>query len=203
MDGDYMKWPEQLVHIGLCGECWNKPTRWRSGSFLSPPHHRDVKPDPCVCRGEVPRHWDGAAVCDVVDPHLLIAVHNACSKRPAQVFTRSWGRGSRPWHPINANARCYEQAAMRTGSRHPGDLVTNHLETLHDTRRVRGHQLEYHGAIAGSPIRIGEDAEYVYPKVLDFTRYLGQDPCPVRRPDFDPATGLGQPNEHYQSPHHI
>jgi hypothetical protein len=66
---------------------------------------------------------------------------------------------------------------MRIGSRHPGDLVTGHLETLHDTRRVCAHQLEYHGAIAGSPIRIGEDAEYVCPKVLEFTRYLDQIPA--------------------------
>src|SRR5918994_3798022 len=113
------------------------------------------------------------------------------------------GRGSHPWHQINTIARRYEQAAMRTGLRHPGDLVTGHLETLHHTRRGWGLQLEYHGAIAGSPIWIGEDAEYVHLKVLDFACYLGQNPPPVRRPDFDPATGLGQPSERYQSPHHI
>src|SRR5215212_8118559 len=97
---------------------------------------------------------------------------------PHKLFTRTWGRESRPWHQINTIARRYEHAAMPTGSRHPGDLVTCHLETLYDTRRIRGHQLVYHGAIAGSPIRIGEDAEYVYPKVLDIIRNLGQDPCP-------------------------
>jgi hypothetical protein len=74
-----------------------------------------------------------AAVCDVVDPHRLIAVHSAHSKTPGQVFARSGGRGSRPWHQINTIARCYEPAVMRTVSRHPGDLVSGHLETLHDT----------------------------------------------------------------------
>ena len=49
------------------------------------------------------------AVCDVVDPHRLIVVHSAHSKTPAQVFARSWGRGSRPWHQINTIARRYEQ----------------------------------------------------------------------------------------------
>src|SRR5687767_15995809 len=77
---------------------------------------------------------------------------------------------------------------MRTGSRHPGDLVTSRLETLHDTRRVWGLQLEYHGAMAGSPIWIGEDTEYVHLKVLDFACYLGQNP-----PLFGARTSIRQP----------
>ena len=92
---------------------------------------------------------------------------------------------------------------MCTASRYPGNLIPGHLETLDDTRRIYGHQLEYHGSLAGPAIRIGEDADYVHLKILDLTCYLGQDPLPVRHPDFDPAPGLGQPNEHYQSPHHI
>ena len=118
----------------------------------------------------------------------------------------SKGRSSSTCEGVSSSLRLqYPQAdeANLYLRRYPRDLVIGPLKALHYARRVCGRQLEYQGAAAGSSIRIGEDVEYIHLEIPDFACYLGQDSLPVRYPDFDPASGFGQPGERYQGPHHV